>query len=280
MKNYKEILKTIPHNTHQLNRYIKFVDHILKNPPKDDYTEKHHICPKSKNYFPQYKSFTENPWNLVVMSPRQHFIAHRMLWKSYGGLMARAFWMMSYTGSGKLDSRSHVEIRNVVSKLSSKQGLSVLTFEQRSEIAKTRIKNDPEKHARVCGMGGTKSQELYGSQFSKYTKEQRNEYAKRAAASNKEQGINFFSVDFQSEMGKRGGVKHAGSRCYNNGTTNFKFMTTETISFDEFLSKNPQFVAGKLVERIKCVHCGLESSKTMITRWHNDNCRTKSDSDK
>ena len=78
------ILSTRPHNPHYLNRYIRFIRGCQqKNLNFEGYTEKHHICPKADDMFPEYKNLNINPWNKVILTPRQHFIAHLILCKVY-----------------------------------------------------------------------------------------------------------------------------------------------------------------------------------------------------
>jgi hypothetical protein len=60
----------------------------LKNKP-EYYSERHHIVPKSMGG-------TNEDYNLVYLTPRQHFIAHWLLWKIHRNQsMGHAFWMMS-----------------------------------------------------------------------------------------------------------------------------------------------------------------------------------------
>ena len=78
------ILSSKPHNEHYLNRYIKFITACQhKNTIFSGYTEKHHICPKAKDMFPEYESFIAHRRNCAVLTARQHFIAHMMLWKCF-----------------------------------------------------------------------------------------------------------------------------------------------------------------------------------------------------
>lgn len=73
-------LASIPHNIHQLNRYIKFINlcsHKNQNLSPQLYSEHHHILPKS--IFPQYKSLTQFPINGVHLTARQHYICHWIL---------------------------------------------------------------------------------------------------------------------------------------------------------------------------------------------------------
>ena len=104
--NIYEILSSKPHNLHYLNRYLNFIkscqkynnEHNIylksKLHPDGIYMERHHICPKAKDLFPEYKSFKIHPWNQINLTPRQHFIAHLILWKVYGGSQARAIMYM------------------------------------------------------------------------------------------------------------------------------------------------------------------------------------------
>lgn len=92
--NFDEILFSVDNNPHYLKRYISFIEYcknVNQNQIKT-YSESHHICPR--NLFPQYYSFSKNPWNKIVLTPRQHYIAHWILWKAYGKGMAFAFKSM------------------------------------------------------------------------------------------------------------------------------------------------------------------------------------------
>jgi hypothetical protein len=78
-------LKTKEHNWHYLNRYIKFIVFCQETNSdiKNEDIEKHHILPKAKDMFPEYHDFTKYPENCVVLTYRQHIIAHYILMKAY-----------------------------------------------------------------------------------------------------------------------------------------------------------------------------------------------------
>lgn len=92
--NIFEILQSKPHNPHYLRRYYNFINacskiNSTKSKEELDYTEKHHICPKS--LFKEFKNFRIHQWNCSVLTFRQHFISHWLLYKSYGRVQALGF---------------------------------------------------------------------------------------------------------------------------------------------------------------------------------------------
>lgn len=96
-------------NQHHLVRYNNFIS-ALQGQVVEGYSEKHHIVPRSHGG-------SNKKDNLIALTPRQHFIAHRMLWKAYGGSMARAYFMMSATGKyGKIGSKTYSMAREEYSK--------------------------------------------------------------------------------------------------------------------------------------------------------------------
>ena len=62
--------------------------------------------------FPEYESFSRNPWNLARLTPRQHFIAHLILWKVYPNISSQfnALWQMKHKNNEKVNSRLYESI--------------------------------------------------------------------------------------------------------------------------------------------------------------------------
>jgi len=93
------ILASKPHNPHYLNRYITFIHNCqLKNVGYKGPVEGHHICPKADDMFPEYKDFRKHPWNKVNLKPREHFVAHLLLWKAFftSKSQCHAAWQMKH----------------------------------------------------------------------------------------------------------------------------------------------------------------------------------------
>lgn len=75
---YKSILTSKKHNPHYLTRYIKLIDFFKS---QHNVGHRHHICPKARDMFPEYKSCSS--WNIVEVTARQHFLLHWVLSKAY-----------------------------------------------------------------------------------------------------------------------------------------------------------------------------------------------------
>lgn len=65
------------------------------------YYENHHILPSS--LFPEFKSLKDNSWNSVLLTAREHYLVHALIWKHFKSLnhhwmykMAKAYNKMRY----------------------------------------------------------------------------------------------------------------------------------------------------------------------------------------
>ena len=100
-------LDSIKNNSHYLNRYKKFIVSKL-NRSTNNIVEKHHILPKAKDMFPQYKNLNKNKWNCIELTPREHFIAHLLLWKAYKNRsMTLSMTLISNEEGFKLSSKEY-----------------------------------------------------------------------------------------------------------------------------------------------------------------------------
>lgn len=102
------ILSSKPHNKHFLRRYVKMIENISSKGARDlTYSEKHHICPKAIDLFPEYRDLKINKWNLIHLTAREHFVLHWLLFKVYGGSQAKAFFAMCCFNKQRLNSKSY-----------------------------------------------------------------------------------------------------------------------------------------------------------------------------
>ena len=104
-----------PVSTIYLGRYKKLLSYA-QTLSFDEYTERHHILPRSM-------AGSDDIDNLIDLPGRLHFLAHWLLWKTYKNRqMTRAFFMMRNVKSGgqsryqKIGSRTYAKLREEYSK--------------------------------------------------------------------------------------------------------------------------------------------------------------------
>lgn len=121
------ILNSKSNNYHYLLKYYNFINKCIeinstKTPEELVYVENHHILPKSKDMFPEYKSFKKYPWNKATLTYRQHIIAHILLWKAYNTVSQT----LSILRTINQKHTKHLSLKSINSKLISriKQDLS------------------------------------------------------------------------------------------------------------------------------------------------------------
>lgn len=92
-------------NKHYLYRYLKFIS-SRKNKMIKGETHFHHILPKARDMFPQFKDLNKFLWNGIHLTHREHFIAH---------------WMLSKTFPGTSQSLAFYHMTNILKKRKSKE---------------------------------------------------------------------------------------------------------------------------------------------------------------
>lgn len=166
-------------------QYFKLICKRIEQPlTKDDcYVEEHHIIPKSE-------CGTNDAWNLVNLTAREHYVAHKLLYKIYNDeKMALAFLLMSdrlHNNNSKMYENAKIVARQLQSE-GGKKGIAKMTREQRSEAGK--------------------------KSMAKLTAEQRSERGRKACEK--------LTFEQRSKGGKKGGKKGGetlkGKKWFNNG---------------------------------------------------------------
>jgi hypothetical protein len=127
--------------------YKKIYTNIIENAKKQnrnkitDYYEKHHIIPSSL-------LGTNNPDNLVLLTAREHFICHWLLYKFTKGSdkykMGHALFRMSNISRGQDRIKIHARKYEIIKKIHAKSASFFHKGKKISEdILKTRTKNPP-----------------------------------------------------------------------------------------------------------------------------------------
>jgi ribosomal protein L37AE/L43A len=169
------ILSSKPHKPHYLKRYHNFIIYCSSkndNLDKNVYTEKHHICPKANSLFPEYSSFKEYPKNIIALTGRQHYIAHLILAKAYGGSMWLALDRMTHFSGSHSEHRNFFVSSKIYEKIREEKSV-IMSLLRRKEGKWVGEKNP------MFGKG--KSNPLYGIKRSKETRMLQSEVRKRTA---------------------------------------------------------------------------------------------------
>lgn len=83
-----------PGNMKHIVRYCNFINSRPGRKLHQRGFHTHHIYPKSLAKKDNIDDF-DSEWNLIELTPREHFIAHLVLWKAYKSKMTQAFYYMS-----------------------------------------------------------------------------------------------------------------------------------------------------------------------------------------
>lgn len=222
--------------------------------------ESHHIDPTSLGG-------TNNPDNLVLLTPREHYISHHLLYKMHSGKnkakMAYAFFMMSRTNPNQKRS------------ITSKQ------YEQ-SKTAMSlscKGKNHPNYGKPLWSDCQKKkiSERQKGEGNSMYGRDPWNKSKKTGPLSNKTK-----KKISQSNMGKTlspetkkkisetmSGVPKSESHKQKLSNANKGKKRSK-----ESIEKTAAALRGRSHDLVKCPHCEKRGGKTSMYRWHFDNCKT------
>jgi hypothetical protein len=208
-------------NPHYISKYVSFITKRLNNQKIKYVTHHHHILPKAQDFFPQYKCLKTHPWNGVHLSPREHFIAHRMLHKAFpGSTQSIAFFNMANI-CGRTNSRAYDEARSY-------------------QIAAAKITTQcPIRNAKISAAlkGKPKSQDHINSMIGHAVTETTREKLRQANLGKKMSETARRNIIASRKGKKRGPYSESGraaiaeaararkNRWYNNGIENRSFVT-------------------------------------------------------
>lgn len=261
--NIYRILQSKPHNQHYLNRYYKFVSRIQnKNIEIEGTFETHHICPKASDLFPEYSSFKNYPWNKLKLTSRQHFIAHWMLAKAYGGSQIYAFWSMATKQSRKSSKREY--------RVSSRIYESAKRMQSQNHSNKIKgtknILNSKLKKGMVA---------CYDSDDN-YLIVPKDEFDLRKDLRGISEGNGKWCKSIE---GRKTISEYMSDRqwIYCPKTMEHKFVKSQTIS--KWISKGYVLGYKKTYDRKskskECPHCKKIIDPSNYSRWHGDNCKMR-----
>lgn len=311
------ILKSKQHNPHYLNRYWKFIKYcrnvnLTKTLAELGYVEEHHICPKAKTMFPEFRDLRKNKWNMIILTYEQHIIAHHMLAKTYGGGQLLAFNLMINTKSGKVKclkilkvlKEAATEYRRTLMlgnswnkgkkaspetliKMSDSQKGKIPTEETRLKISETLtgVKHEPERVAKMIaskkGMVGTFTGKKHTEEANEKNRVAHLGNTIRKGSTHTEESK---EKNRQAHLGKKHteeskiaiGIGATGRVKSIEEREKISKGNTGKVRTLEMRAANSAARMGKGTgkrETCICPHCGLEGGVGMMKRYHFDNCK-------
>lgn len=224
---------------HYLKKYVKFVSNCLKSNvtlSDDVYTENHHILPRS--YFKKYSNLNVYRWNKAKLTARQHFIAHLLLAKGYGG----------------------------------SQWIAVRCF----IYGMTKDKNDKRKltykdfNSRVVSKAKEEYIKIFKIRLSTYwTDERRKECSIRYTGSNNP----FYGKKVSEEVKNKLSRERSGEKNYWYGKKRPEHakLISEMFLGRKFSKEHKDNISKTHNKTYICPHCGTKG-KRLLLRWHFDHC--------
>lgn len=248
------ILSSKPHNQHYLNRYWIYVQSFQHQTKIKGVTEEHHICPKAKDLFPEYKSLKKYTWNGIHLTRKQHWVAHWILAKAYGNSQAIAFYRMTHKSNERITSKVYEQFRERASKIIS-------------------IKNSKPNPKLSKAMKGKVS--CYDS-LGNYLILTKEEFDLRNDVHGVNKGMN---MDFTKteKYAQAISIKMKGriwvtssdlstKKFINPNELDHYLSLGFTIRYDSYDRK---------LHQKTCQHCDKTIDTTNYKRWHGDNCKFK-----
>lgn len=160
------------HSTSMIARYLSFISSRANIYIKGA-THYHHILPKARDFFPEYKDLSLFPWNGVHLTAREHFIAHWMLARAFpNSSQARVFYYLT-NNSNKRRGRdyeaarkAHIDMMATLTQDPARNAKisATLTGRSKSETHKNNMKgrpvsNDTRAKLRAANLGKKMSEE-------------------------------------------------------------------------------------------------------------------------
>lgn len=229
--------------------YKKLYENLIKsaqnNPKEDSYKELHHIVPECVGG-------TNDLNNKVLLTARQHYLAHWLLYKIYkNSSLVHAWHCMSRIGKGQKE-------RNVNSHL----------FQY--------CKKERNKLLSIKYSG--EGNNFYGKKHSEDTRKLLSEInigIDRRSEENIKKWINNVAKKKKTEEHKKKIGRKGLVMIQNINTLEILRVNKEDLGiiYDVNIWVNPRKISPE--KKYKCEYCNIITTKSNLKRWHNDNCKFK-----
>jgi hypothetical protein len=251
-----------------MNKYIKWYNNITENAKNrilSDYTESHHIQPRSLGG-------SDDVTNLVNLTPREHFICHWLLVKMTTGKdhhrMLNALRMMRAENQNqqryktKITARVYESIKKEYAELQSKK----LQGKGNGFYGKT---HSEEARKRISDANKGRIQPLNEKEKQKNAWVKRKELGIERALVSEEVRAKFREINGGKNNPRYGAIVSEDTRKKIGDKIRGRKQTEETIQ------KRADAVRGSKREKKLCPHCDQHVAVNGYARFHGDKCKLK-----
>ena len=149
MQNFIDYFAKLKVKSHKkLEEYLRFCEEN-----KTEYikfkTARHHILPKAPACFPEFEDFSTYPWNRVILTHQNHYVAHYLLAQAISNVSINAAWWamkIMDVKNGRLSTDFIKEESKIFQQLmEEKHAFQILDNNTITENGKTKKENQTEK---------------------------------------------------------------------------------------------------------------------------------------
>jgi len=249
-----------------MNKYKNWYNNITKSAQSritDEYTETHHIVPKSLGG-------TEDVNNLTKLTAREHFICHWLLTKIYPDgeehwKMINAFRMMRAENpkqqryKTKITSRVYANIKEEYSKLQSERVSGKNNPMYGDKFYRSEEGKESQRMSVIGDKNGSKQEQS------------------RIKISNSKKGKNRnpFTEEWKKNLSKNHKSKQPGFNGALSEETKEK-MREKALGRKQdadTIKRKADSIRGLKREKKQCPHCQQLVAVNGYARWHGDNCK-------